>query len=208
MAETNTNLPGPDTLADWLRQYRTQKRVCDSETGKLRAILKKADADGVNTKAMVAAVRATKQDPESVTQLLRDTLQAMAILRIDVSRDEIFSWDATVTDKTMALDDEWTAQDRGFKAGRDGVPVSDCPYPAGSEFSVQWRNHWAAGQRSLAMELGPQERVASAERKRPSRKAAADAPAPEPTAKKGRKGGGGRRKEAAPMEAAGSPTIN
>jgi ribosome modulation factor len=196
---TLTNLPSPDVLANWMREYRTQRRKCDEENGVLRNIVKRAKADGVNTKSMIAAVAATKQDPDQVSADTRDTIYYMSVLRIPVSEEAVFSgWQASVTERTRAQDDEWDAQDKGYRAGQAGVPIEDCPYPPGTELHQQWSQFWNRGQAALARTLGPNETQAPTTRERPTRKtAAAKPPRKAKAAKPPRPRGNGRSRRLA-----------
>jgi ribosome modulation factor len=160
-----------DSAADWMRQYQTQKRVCAEENGVLRNIVKRAKADGMPIKAMIATVAASKLDPEEVQRDLRDRLRLMSIKRIEVDRDSLFDWDTAVTAQTRQADDAWTAGDKGYRAGRHGTPAEECPYEAGAPLAVAWLVDWRKGQASIARELGQNASQASASRARPQRSA-------------------------------------
>lgn len=167
-----SNTASNDAAADWMRQLRQQKRKCDEENGVLRNIVKRAKADGQNTKSMLNAIKATKLDPDVVAADLRDQIRYMAIIHIPLTQAELFDgWDGTVTEKTAREDDLWDADDKGYHAGRHGVPISDAPYEAGTERHVHWMVAWKKGQAAIARELGPDVTQASTERARPGRKA-------------------------------------
>jgi hypothetical protein len=173
-----SNLPNPDALADWMRQYRTQRRKCDEENGALRNIVKRAKADGVNTKAMISACASTKLDPEQVAADMRDEVYYKTVLRIPITAEVVFGgWQPSVTERTRAQDDEWDAQDKGYAAGKQGVPIEDSPYPPGTELHQQWSTFWHRGQEAIARTLGPNETQAPTTRERPARKAKAPAKA-------------------------------
>jgi ribosome modulation factor len=167
-----SNTLSPDEKADLIREYRKQKRECESANGVLRNLLKRAKAAGMETKEMIAAVAATKIDPEEVVASLRTRIEYMGILRIDIPRDSLFDGiDIDVTAKTVHADDLWTAEDKGYRAGRNGVPIDDNPYHQAnqSELFAAWARDWAKGQASIAHEMGPQTKAASADRSRPAR---------------------------------------
>jgi ribosome modulation factor len=167
-----------DEVVDWSRQYQVQKRACDEANGVLRNIVKRAKSNGVNVKAMIAVHVLSKLDLDVVIHDLRDQIRYMALRRMPVHQTDLFEgWTDTLTSKTQAQDQEWEAYDAGYAAGRQGVPVDDCPYPAGSELALHWRGSWQRGQASLASELGPDVTAPAARRTRPLRVVVSDAEA-------------------------------
>jgi ribosome modulation factor len=170
--DAGSNTASNDAAAEWARQIRQQKRKCEEENGVLRNIIKRAKTDGQNTKSLLAAIKTTKLDPAVVAADLRDQLRYMAIIRVPMTQAELFgSWDSTVTEKTAREDDLWDADDKGYHAGRHGVPIEDGPYPAGTERHVHWLKAWHKGQAAIAREMGPDVTQASTTRERPARKA-------------------------------------
>jgi hypothetical protein len=167
-----SNALSPDEKAEMMREYRKQKRECESANGVLRNIVKRAKAAGMNTKEMLAAIQATKIDPEEVVANLHDRIEYMGILHIDIPRDSLFAgMDIELTAKTVHADDIWDAEDKGYRAGRNGVPIGDNIYDQSdqSELFTAWAREWNKGQASIAREMGPDSKPASTERKRPAR---------------------------------------
>lgn len=160
-----------DVIRDFMRQYRTQKRLCSEANGELRNIVKKAKSAGVNPKEMIASVNDTTMEPEVVAQNMRDGVHYRSLLGINtLTRTALFDgWDDGVTEQTQHRDDVWDAEDKGYKAGRAGVKADDCPYEFGSELAVHWRAEWNKGQASIARELGPNAKQADSSRARPKR---------------------------------------
>jgi hypothetical protein len=168
-SQTGSNTASNDTASDWTRQYRTQKRRCAEENGVLRNIVKRAEADGVNTKSMINAVKTTKFDPVQVASDLSDQLRYMALIRVPMTREALFSWEAEVTQKTSAEDDLWTVGDAGYHAGRHGANLDSNPHPGGSPFHVHWTKMWRSGQAAIARELGENVKQGDASRAHPDR---------------------------------------
>lgn len=167
---TGSSAVSNDACSDWIRQYRSQKRRCDEEQGVLRNIIKRAKSDGINARAMIAAVNATKQDPEVIAADLRDQIRYMGLIHLPVSQGQLFEgWDDAVTAKTQHEDDLWDAEDAGYRAGRHGVPSEESPYAVGTELHVHWLSEWHKGQASIARELGENVKRASSARERPAR---------------------------------------
>jgi ribosome modulation factor len=161
-----------DAVLDYLRQYQQQRRACDEANGVLRSLLKRAKSDGINTKAMIATVTASKLDPEVVQQDMRDQIRYMALRNMPVHQVDLFGengLDLRVTEKSREEDQSWAADDAGYHAGRHGARVEDCPYQAGSSLADHWYRSWKRGQEAIARELGPDVKPATASRKRPNR---------------------------------------
>jgi ribosome modulation factor len=167
--DNGSNTISNDAAVDWMRQVRQQKRKCDEENGVLRNILKRAKADGQNTKSMLNAIKASKLDPAEVAADLREQLRLMALIHMPMTQAELFDWDAAVTEKTQRADDMWDADDKGYRAGRHGAAIEECPYDPGTELHVTWLASWHKGQAAIARELGPDEKQASTARARPKR---------------------------------------
>lgn len=196
--KAGSNALSADEKADLIREYRKQKRECESASGVLRNILKRAKSAGMNTKEMIAAVLATKIDPDEVVAGLRDRIEYMGILRIEIPRDSLFDFDNEVSAATEHADDIWDAEDKGYRAGRNGVPIGENPYDQTrqSELFVAWTRDWNKGQASIAHEMGPDTKAASADRTRPARSADAQPNlgiVPPAGAKKPRKKSAGKR---------------
>ena len=184
-ASAGSNTATNDSAADWMRQYRQQKRLCDEANGLLRNIVKRAKADGMNSKSMIAAVKATKIDPVEVAKDLQDEIRYMQILRIPVTAEDLLSaWDAEVNSKTRREDDLWDADDKGYRAGRNGDDISTMSYED-PEMEKHWVAAWHKGQASIARELGEHVKQGDASKQRPTREqprlaSVGDAPADPP----------------------------
>jgi len=157
VSETMTEQgPSNDVVAEFIRAYRTQKRVVSSENGALRNIVRLGKRDGIDTKAAIRTANALQQDPEEVRVEMRHTIHYMNIASLPVSQIDLFAgWQPDVTDKTKTATDLWDVEEAGYQAGRHGGKIDDNPYPPGSEFFVHWREWWHKGQAAIARELGP-----------------------------------------------------
>jgi ribosome modulation factor len=152
-----------------MRQYRQQKRLCEEANGVLRNIVKRAKADGMNAKAMISAVKATKLDPVEVAKDLQDEIRYMQIIRIPITAEDLLAaWDSEVNSKTRREDDLWDADDKGYRAGRAGTDISEMPYDD-AEMEKHWKDAWHKGQAAIARELGQDVKQGNASRQRPAR---------------------------------------
>jgi hypothetical protein len=166
---TNSHHPSPDESLDWMRQIQMQMRVVESETGVLRNLWKRAKSSGENIKEMRATIADSRIDPDEAVRNLRDKARYMALRRIPVSAEAIFSWEVAVTPKTESAELIWDVEEAGYRAGRSGAKIDDNPHPAGSEFFVAWRAWWTKGQEAIAREMGPDAKPASTSRQHPGR---------------------------------------
>jgi ribosome modulation factor len=181
--QAGSNTASNELKADFIRQYRLQKRKCDEEQGVLRSIAKAAKSNGMTLKALTNTVAATKMDPEQAVSELRDQIHYMALVRLPVTKDSLFDFDTEVNEESQHQDDLWDVGESGYRAGRDGSSSDDCPWQDGSEFYEHWMNNWQRGAASRARELGPNDQPAVATRQKRGRKprqASLDVEAPQP----------------------------
>jgi len=154
-----------DEVLACLREYESQKRVCDSENGVLRNIVKRHKAAGVNIPALMATCKARKREPMEVVAELREQIRYMSLRNIPVARETLFDgWTPRVSEKSRDEEDIWTAEDSGYRAGRHGVDISENPYSPGIELHAAWLKWWQKGQAAIARELGPDTEQAPASR--------------------------------------------
>jgi ribosome modulation factor len=192
----------------WMQKAEEQKRVVNEAQGTYRNTLKRAKQAGINLKALIATAAAAKQEPDQVRTDMRDQIRYMALRKLPVLPDHLFSgMDLDAMQRRSAVDDDWDANEKGYRAGRAGMKIDDNPYhqTEQSELFVVWRDSWTKGQASLARELGPDvEQIGTARKRRaarqtriPGTEARQMAPAkaakaaakrgPKPAAKRGRK---------------------
>lgn len=177
-APADSNHSGPtneDKLAA-IREMKRLGRAKDEAQGVYRSTLKRFKAEGHNTVAILETIKAERRDPDEVAAEMKETLHLMALRQV-ITWDEMFKAadDQNVTQRARDDDDMWDADEKGYRAGRNGADRAENPYDAGSERADEWDRSWAKGQASIAAEMGPQGEQASAAKKRPARKAAAAA---------------------------------
>jgi len=177
---TNSGPTDEERLAA-VAEYQRQKRKVDEENGVLRAILKRLKSSGINTKAMIATVQASKKDPQEVLSDTREMLRFMALRNMPTTQMDLFPDGESairVAENARAKDAEWTVDEAGYRAGFNAVPAEDNPHPPGSEFFVIWQKSWHDGQAALVRKtMSEGTEVASASRARPERRnTSTDAP--------------------------------
>jgi ribosome modulation factor len=122
-----------------LREVAAFKRTIDEATGAYRALLKRFKAEGFDTAALLAVIVASRQDPAIVQAHETERLRLFA-LRDIISLSEVMEAadNLSVTTSAKHADHIGAAQEAGYRAGKNGVPREDCPYPGASEFSHVW----------------------------------------------------------------------
>ena len=167
--------PSNDEESDWIRKIRRSLRKVEESNGEHRALLKSAKSAGMNTGMLLFSIRQSRRNSDEVIVDLRDGVHYMHLIGISgLSPDAVFARDGGLTEKSLAEENAFEAEDRGYRAGKNAHPIDSNPYEPGSELYVVWREHWHAGQAANAAALGPTGQVASGARKHPGRKGAAD----------------------------------
>lgn len=208
MSSASTSPPDRDNDASlgWMRDVQLQQRRGEEENGSLRNLYKRAKAAGENVDAMRRAIRKLRsRSPEEIISDLADEIRYLRLRKVEVTAQSLFDgMDLSMSDKSRQADDAWTAGDKGYRDGRQGVKIDESPYPAGSELFAAWEENWRAGQAAIARELGPDAKAASASRQRPNRTAQTEIPGTERV--KRAKPAGGTRKAPAKRKATGGRT--
>jgi hypothetical protein len=169
---------------DWSRKIRRARRALDESNGVYRALLKGAKKAGMNTTKLIEAHGAARKESESVITDVRDFIHYSQLIGIPgLSPDSIFAKDVRITDTTQIAEDLMEAEDRGYRDGKNGTPLGDNPFVAGTELHVVYTHHWHEGQAALGAEMGPRGEVAQKSRAHPGRKAAAGGTTPPAPAK-------------------------
>jgi ribosome modulation factor len=159
-----------DEKLQWARDIRRSQRERDEATGRHRALLKRAKSEGIDLDAMKRAIKALRIEPDEVVTSTRNEIHYMQLLGIGgITSDSIFVGDIEITERTQQEEDLWEADDRGYRAGRNGTRSDECPYDGGTEAHAVWTKSWRKGQASMAVEMGPNAKIASAQREHPGR---------------------------------------
>lgn len=168
---------------DYMRQIQLQQRIGNEDNGVLRNIYKRAKNAGEDVDVMRWTISMLKKyTADEIVAKLKEGIRLLNIRHVPVSAEDLFDGlDLHVSNEAQHQDDLWDAQTKGYKAGRDGIKVEECPYhPPGSEMHTAWLKHWHKGQAAIARELGPDAKQADASRVRPSRRKQAALPGTAP----------------------------
>ena len=180
----HNSAPNKGKFLAYLREATIKKTEAEEKQGEYRAILKRAKADGIEPKVIIAVMAAKKREPEDVERDMLREIEAMrwAGLPIGAQSDMFNSGDGdshtTVTQDAAQL--EFDANQNGYKAGQSGQEREDNPHPAGSELYVAWERGQKKGNdaRAAVQKAGLTE--VPAPKRGGGRKKAASAPEPAP----------------------------
>jgi hypothetical protein len=150
-----------------MRQLTASRRAIDEANGEHRALLKRLKSEGIDVKAALAVNVASRQDPAIVQVHEAERVRMMA-LRSIISLDELINQTdhLQVTPHARLADNRADAEDAGYRAGKMGVPVADCPHPAGSEFAAAWIRWHQNGVQAAQKQGGATGRQMDASRER------------------------------------------
>jgi hypothetical protein len=193
--------PGPttsnETWLEFIREATLSKRSIEEASGRHRAILKRAKSAGCNPKIVMEIINGVRQGAEVIVPEMRDRARGFNLAGINVTQEHVFGgWDDRVTTKADEEHQVFEAAQAGYTAGKNGVPIDDCPHAPGTEHYVAWTREWHMGQAAIAAAMGPKAERASAARKRPAR-TAERATAPQVKERGGKKPAAGPKKAAA-----------
>lgn len=179
MSETNpSNVPN-ETWLQFVREASATKREIEEASGRHRSVMKRAKAAGCNPKIIALAIASKRQDPAIVSNEIRDTVRVLNLVGVTMTQTDLFAgWSPEVTEKAAMEHDHFTADERGYDAGKAGQDRDGNPFEPGSPFHVAWDAGWLKGQAAIAAAMAPGATQASARRARPKREeVGADAPA-------------------------------
>lgn len=149
-----------ELIASFAIECEQAQREIDEASGKKRAVLKRAKASGLNTKALLAAISIKKQDDDTTKTEERDRLRYAAIIVPGGpwKQEELFA-DLDLRPlnrKAQAAQTDWEMEMTGYQAGRDGHDKSANPHHAGTPGFVKWQAGWQRGQLHLANTSDPE----------------------------------------------------
>lgn len=117
------------------------KAEYDQAKGVHQNAYKAAKNDGCNTDAIRLARKLDKMDHGAVVTDYADVGRVLNIMRSPLGSEQMDlfgSISAPAVEVDVAL--------QGLNAGKNAEPIDNCPYPAGSENYVMWRDNWEKGQ--------------------------------------------------------------
>lgn len=148
---------------EFLKHYRAMK---DAKRRKEEAgeAFKAARADfkaaGGDLNAMKIVEHFQTLDDTDAELRMRETLRYASWLDLDIGTQTDMFGDAPQVNLTGAVQAEhqsWVAEQAGYKSGKDGEPIDNCPHAGGSPYHVSWRRGWHDGQAALAVGLKPKD---------------------------------------------------
>lgn len=156
MAKRDNDRPNvtPELVMEAGRDLGQHRRELESAQGAYRARVKHWKKQGVNTAALIEAMRIKREDdPDPAVLYYRDLNRYAAWINAVPGTQLGLFVDDTVPPPSDAAQQQqatWDAEDTGYRAGQAGHERADCPYPAGSALAQQWSVGHAKGSQVLA----------------------------------------------------------
>lgn len=163
-----------------MREVADLKKMHATATAKLRNGYKRWDKQGVTSTSINHMLAARDKDPDALMAELKEQFQSLYAAGATIEQADLFPETAPKLKKQEISEHmEWEAGETGWRAGLNGVPFDDNPFPAGRVMYVKWVERWHDGQAALVErtfgEKKPKKdkagatdtKVASAGRKRP-----------------------------------------
>ena len=158
-----------EVIAGYAVEADRAQRDIDEATGRKRSVLKRAKAEGVKTRVLLAAIKMKRQDPDEVALEMRDSIRYVNIITpgVRLTQAELFTGeDATrpLNVKVQAEVQAWQAEAGGYADGKQGGHLNDSPHQVGTEARVHYERGWLRGQAVIANEMAPNAKKADPSR--------------------------------------------
>lgn len=156
MAKRDNDRPNvtPELVMEAGRDLGQHRRELESAQGAYRARVKHWKKQGVNTAALIEAMRIKREDDHDPAVLYYRDLNRYAAWINAVPGTQLGLFvDDTVPPPSDAAQQQqatWDAEDTGYRAAQGGVPIDQCPYPVGSELAQVWSLGWNQGNKVAA----------------------------------------------------------
>lgn len=147
-AEPQSNVISPEDFLACYREIRDTKRAKDEAGAAHKAARERAKSRGIDLNALKIVEHLSTLDDADAELRMRETLRYAAWMGMEVgTQPDMFGGEAPVdlTGKVQSQHREWDAEQKGYKAGKDGEPIDNCPFSGGSPFVSRWRQGWQDG---------------------------------------------------------------
>lgn len=143
-----------EVIASFALEADRAQREIDEASGRKRSVLKRAKAAGVNTKALLEALRMKRDDEDRAKLDMRDTIRYTGVIAPSVKLTQTDLFDSLDTrplnDRMQAQVLEWEAEQNGYAVGLNGGGREECPFDATTPNCLAWYRGWERGQRVIA----------------------------------------------------------
>lgn len=157
------NCPDSVKREFWLEALKAKiglesaQEVARKRSGEYRNVLGRAKKAGVSTDSLTHALTVRFMDPDEVLREERERIKMLALSGFLPGIMEQLIDRTNIEEPTFNEQHETNliiARDRGQHVGLKGGLRDDNPYPAGTEYHVNWVEGFMAGLRAIADEMG------------------------------------------------------
>lgn len=155
-----SNAVSPEEFLALYRRIKDTKRAKDEAASAHKASREDFKSKGGDLNALKIVDHLQGLDDAEAELRMRETLRYAAWLGLEIGTQvDLFGGTPQVdlTANVQAQHREWQVEQDGYKAGKAGEPIDNCPHPGGSPFHAHWRSGWHDGQAALAATLKPDE---------------------------------------------------
>lgn len=155
-----SNLVSPEEFLESYRRIKDTKRVKDEAAAAHKAAREDFKSKGGDLNALKIVDHLQGLDDAEAELRMRETLRYAAWLGLEIgTQTELFEGAPQVdlTASVTAAHREWQTEQDGYKSGKAGEPIDNCPHPGGSPLHTRWRSGWQDGQAALAMAMKPKD---------------------------------------------------
>ncbi len=155
-----SNAVSPEEFLALYRRIKDTKRAKDEASSAHKAAREDFKAKGGDLNALKIVDHLQGLDDAEAELRMRETLRYAAWLGLEIGTQiELFGETPQIdlTASVTAAHREWETEQAGYKAGKGGEPIDNCPHPGGSPHHTRWRSGWHDGQAALVATMKPQE---------------------------------------------------
>jgi ribosome modulation factor len=150
----------PEEFLEHYRRIKDTKRLKDEASSAHKAAREDFKAKGGDLNALKIVDHLQGLDDAEAELRMRETLRYAAWLGLEIGTQTELFGDAPMIDLTANVRAEhasWEVEQSGYKAGKAGEPIDNCPHPGGSPHHTRWRSGWHDGQAALAATMKPKD---------------------------------------------------
>ncbi len=160
------------TIVAFIKEYTLARRKHEEAGGVVKQILKRAKSFGVNPSALTHGYKDAKREPDEIAAEIRDRIHYLSLRNLEIEVEAIFGFAAEPLPQKIEDDQQnFEANDNGYKAGMAGESADANPWPPGTMRHVSWSEGHIDGEAGRIMVLGEEGATADATRRKRKKEA-------------------------------------